>query len=184
MGIDKWIDKKEENGKSSDKDRAKEAKKSIRMNKEEKIKKIREVLKNKTAETQKANLKNKNEYNDEFLNYIVEFKQWLNQRTYLKGDIHKLQTWIKNLYSKMEKPSEEMLEAEFKDKKDQLKEDLKLIPPDFVEEKIRLAVSKKIHARKRNSSDNYYLRKLKKIIREKLKEVRYYQILKEILETF
>lgn len=163
MGIDKWIEKNEEKDKSSEKNTPNKREKDNKMNREQKIKKIREVLKNKPSKTPDANLDNKNEYNDEFLDYMVEFKHWLNQRTYLKGDIHKLQTWVKNLYSKMEKPSEDMLETELKDKKVQLKEDFKLIPPDLVEKKIRLAVSKKIHGRQRNSSDNYYLRKLKKI---------------------
>jgi hypothetical protein len=36
---------------------------------------------------------------------------------------------------------------------------------------------------KRSNSDNYYLRKLKKHIGEKLNEAKYYEILKEILES-
>jgi hypothetical protein len=36
---------------------------------------------------------------------------------------------------------------------------------------------------KKTNSDNYYLRKLKSIVREKLKEAEYYQILRDILES-
>jgi hypothetical protein len=35
---------------------------------------------------------------------------------------------------------------------------------------------------KRTNSDNYYLRKIKKQIQEKLIEINYYEILKEVLE--
>ncbi|MFO8018329.1 MAG: hypothetical protein R6U96_06805 [Promethearchaeia archaeon] len=185
MGIDKWIKEEKEKSKNAKKDKIERQDKDEEVLKKAKLKKIREIIHHQSPAPQKGGKKTgQTEYDDEFLNYVAGFKEWLNQRTYLKGDIDKLQIWIKNLYNKMQEPSERMIEDGLKERKAQLKEDFKLIPPDFVEEKIRIAVTKKLHGRKRNSSDNYYLRKLKKIIREKLKEAKYYKMLKEIIEVF
>ncbi|GAH14295.1 unnamed protein product, partial [marine sediment metagenome] len=44
------------------------------------------------------------------------------------------------------------------------------------------AKNKKLKGMNKTNSDNYYLRKLKSIVREKLKEAEYYAILRDILE--
>ncbi|MGV9171598.1 MAG: hypothetical protein ACOC44_01730 [Promethearchaeia archaeon] len=183
MGIDKWISKEEKKKKKVKNGEKGEPNLKEEALKKAKLEKIREIITSQNDVLEKGIENENGNYNDDFLNYIAEFKEWLNQRTYLKGDINKLQIWIKNLYNKMENPSEKTVEANLKQKKGQLKEDFKLIPPDLVQDEIRIAVTKKLHGRKQNSSDNYYLRKLKKIIREKLKKAKYYKILKEILDT-
>ena len=48
---------------------------------------------------------------EKFLDKIIEFKEWLNQRTYLKGDIDKIETWIKNLYSGIKYVSDQKQKA-------------------------------------------------------------------------
>jgi len=44
-------------------------------------------------------------------------------------------------------------------------------------------LNKKLKGIKRTNSDNYYLRKLKIIIKEKLKDAEYYNIIRDILES-
>jgi len=115
------------------------------------------------------------------LDYILRFKNWLNQRTYLKGDIPELETWIKILYKRLQleikKAKLEKTENENLDLIDKFNK----IPPRFLDEKTRIAINKKIRNTQRNSSDNYYLRKLKKEVEENLEKAKYYEILKEIL---
>ena len=70
------------------------------------------------------------------------------------------------------------------DEKKLLIEEYKSIPPKFIDENTRIALNKKIRNMKRTNSDNYYLRKLKKIIQEKINEAKYYKCLEKILELF
>ena len=64
----------------------------------------------------------------------------------------------------------------------QLIQQFRKIPANFLDEKTRIAINKKLHGQKRTNSDNYYLRKLKAEIKEKLYEASYFEILKAIIE--
>ncbi len=171
MSIDKWLseeDSKEERIKRE------KAFKSLSEGeiKELKKKKIRNIVRKdeqKSAESSE---------NDKIIDEILEFKEWLNQRTYLKGDIDKIETWIKNLHLKVQT---HISNNENSNSKKKLIEDYKKIPPSFLDEKTRVAINKKIHGTVRTNSDNYYLRKLKKIVQEKLNESKYYEILNGLL---
>ena len=122
--------------------------------------------------------KDEDKKSDEFLDEIVQFKEWLNERNYLKGDIDKIETWITNLYIKLKSDinTEKNIKASLKTK-------YKSIPPTFLDEKTRIAINKKLRNTNRTSSDNYYLRKLKATIKERLKEAKYYETLRRILES-
>ncbi|MEJ2277728.1 MAG: hypothetical protein P8Y70_08280 [Candidatus Lokiarchaeota archaeon] len=110
----------------------------------------------------------------------MKFKHWLNQRTYLKGDIPEIETWVKILYKKLQS---EIKKSEFQNiERDDLIDKFNRIPPRFLDEKTRIALNKKIRNSKRTNSDNYYLRKLKKEIEEESEKARFYEILKEILD--
>lgn len=171
MSIDKWLseeDSKEERIKRE------KAFKSLSEGeiKELKKKKIRNMVRKdeqKSAESSE---------NDKIIDEILEFKEWLNQRTYLKGDIDKIETWIKNLHLKVQT---HISNKENSNSKKKLIEDYKKIPPSFLDEKTRVAINKKIHGTVRTNSDNYYLRKLKKTVQEKLNESKYYEILNSLL---
>jgi len=175
MTIDKWLSKKtlkeeeikrEKIFKSLSKDEVQNLKK----------KKIRELAQKKKLQPIEAG-----ESND-ILQNIIEFKNWLNQRTYLKGDLDKIETWIKNLNSKFNlELSKERTYSE-KNEKLNLRNAYNEIPPDFLDEKMKIAINKKINGTKRTNSDNYYLRKLKNLIQDKLIEVKYYQILDKIIK--
>ena len=70
-----------------------------------------------------------------------------------------------------------------KDNYDQdLDEEFRKIPVDFLDEQTRLAVIKKLRNTKRTNSDNYFLRKLKLVVEIKIIEAKYYKILKRILD--
>ena len=69
-----------------------------------------------------------------------------------------------------------------KDNRMQLIQQFRKIPANFLDEKTRIAINKKLHGQKRTNSDNYYLRKLKAEIKEKLYEASYFEILKAIIE--
>ena len=177
MSIDKWFSKK---GSKEEELRREKAFKRLTESEVEdlKKKKIRNII-------QKENQKSSEESDaDKFLHRIVEFKEWLNQRTYLKGDIEKIEIWIKNLYSRIKYETEEKQKSIKTYSKKKLVEDYKEIPPTFLDMKTRIALNKLIYATKRTNSDNYYIRKLKKILHEKLNEARYYEILDKILEIF
>jgi hypothetical protein len=73
--------------------------------------------------------------------------------------------------------------AEFNNGKENLVNSYKTIPVKFLDEKTRIALNKKLKGITRTNSDNYYLRKLKNIIKEKLKDAEYYNILRDILES-
>ncbi|MHA1291460.1 MAG: hypothetical protein ACTSQJ_02200 [Promethearchaeota archaeon] len=180
MSIDKWISndksiKKEENEKS----------KILTINKIKELKKekIKRLI-NKSPDNRKNNYSQKEQIHkkDDFLSYLIEFKDWLDQRTYLKGDIDKLEIWIKNLYKKLENEKVQYTQSKNEKGNIELIEKFKQIPPNFLEEKMRIAISKKLRGVKKTNSDLYYLRKLKEITKDKLKEARFYEIIKQILE--
>ena len=119
------------------------------------------------------------DFSDNILKDVIEFKNWVDSRTYLKGDIEKIETWIKVIYKKMVSINKVLNKGNF----DQdLDEDFRKIPVDFLDEQTRLAVIKKLRDTKRTNSDNYFLRKLKMIVEIKLIEAKYYKILKNILD--
>lgn len=119
------------------------------------------------------------DFSDNILKDVIEFKNWVDSRTYIKGDIEKIETWIKVLYKKMVSINKVLN----KDNYDQdLVEEFRKIPVDFLEEQTRFAVIKKLRNTKRTNSDNYFLRKLKMVVEMKLIEAKYYKILKNILD--
>ena len=177
MSIDKWLSKK---GSKEEELKREEAFKRLTESeiKELKKKKIRNM-------TQKEHQKSSDESDTEkFLNRIVEFNDWLNHRTYLKGDIEKIETWINNLNSSIKYETEEKQKLNINYRKKKLVEDYKNIPPKFLDEKTRIALNKKIYGTKRTSSDNYHIRKLKNNIQDKLHEAKYYEILDRLLAIF
>ena len=111
----------------------------------------------------------------------MKFKEWLDDRNYIKGDMIKIETWIKNLYLRLEINNIQNQSQKINISK--LKEKYKEIPPAFLDEKIRIALNKKLRNINRTASDNYYLRKLKETIKERLKEAEYYETLRKILEN-
>jgi len=119
------------------------------------------------------------DFSDNILNDVIEFKNWVDSRTYLKGDLEKIETWIKILYKKMVSTNKLLNKDNF-DR--DLSEDFRKIPVDFLDEQTRFAVIKKLRNTKRTNSDNYFLRKLKMIVEMKLIEAKYYKILKNILD--
>jgi len=177
MSIDKWLSKK---GSKEEEIKREEAFKHLtkREVSELKKKKIRNMV-------QKESQQSKEESDsEEFLSIIFEFKDWLNQRTYLKGDIEKIETWINILYSRIKYETDQKQKVISKSDKKKLIENYKEIPPKFLDEQTRLALNKKIHGTRRTNSDNYYLRKLKKSIQDILSEAKYYEILDKILDIF
>lgn len=119
----------------------------------------------------------------DFLTKVLEFKNWLDNRSYIKGDIERVQAWIENLYSMVDISINFQKRAEFNNGKKNLVNSYKTIPVKFLDEKTRIALNKKLKGITRTNSDNYYLRKLKNIIKEKLKDAEYYNILRDILES-
>ena len=177
MSIDKWLNEKDS---KEERIRREKAFKSLSTQevKDLKKKKIRDMVQKDDQKTNEVSER------DKFLDNIVEFKNWLNQRTYLKGDLANIETWIKNLYSIVNYQPELKVESANYSEKRKFIEKYKEIPPTFLDEKTRVALNKLIHDTTRTNSDNYYLRKLKKILKEKLKEAEYYEILDKILKIF
>ncbi len=169
MSLNKWLEEDK-----SDKNNKKSKKAIISPFKEQKLKKIKEsIMKQKQKPEPKDNI-------DIFLSYVFEFKKFLNSRTYLRGDIEQIISWINNLnykYKEMLNP-ENFLDPVSKKTRIEL---LKEIPPTFLDEKLTLTLKKHVHKDNMNNSDKYYLRKLKKIVKDELKEARLYQILDKIL---
>ena len=64
-----------------------------------KLEKLRELMGKKPKQVNET--QNQNLGDDDFLSSVSEFKQWLDQRTYLKGDIQQIETWIKILHRKL-----------------------------------------------------------------------------------
>ncbi|MFX1557684.1 MAG: hypothetical protein ACFFC9_10560 [Promethearchaeota archaeon] len=172
MSIEKWLSNKD-----TEEERRKKEELYKNLSTEEKLdlkkKKISELVNEKAIEKVEEGISN------DFLKEILTFKDWLDNRTYLKGDILKIETWIENIYRKMKATKIKQNNQELKRK---LNDVYKEIPVDFLDEKTRIAINKKLRGIKRTNSDNYYLKKLKLIIKEKLKEAKYYKILREILE--
>lgn len=173
MSIDKWF---------SDKDSKEEELRREKLFKTLPQEKVQELKKRKIRDlTEKEKLKaDLNTKKEDFLSNILEFKDWLNQRNYLKGDLDKIETWVINLYKTVEFEQESRLSL-ISDRK-QLIDKYKKIPPKFLDEKTRVAINKKLYNSKKTSSDYYILRKLKETVNEKLKEAEYYHILRRILE--
>ncbi|MFX1479474.1 MAG: hypothetical protein ACFFCI_15185 [Promethearchaeota archaeon] len=172
MSIDKWLSDKDSKKEKIRRENAFKSLSEIEV-KELKKKKIRIMVQKTNQELNEPNEK------DNFLQKIIEFKEWLIQRSYLKGDIEKIETWIKNLYFEIQHNSNQ--KENLNDRKS-LIEEYKSIPPTFLDEKTRIAINKKIRGTKRTNSDNYYLRKLKQTTQEKLIESKYYEILDKLLK--
>lgn len=176
MSIDKWLSQKDQP--STDSDIKKE---EIQLSEEEldklKKQKIRQLVKKSPKkESAPKNTPNKNK---DFLEMIVDFKEWLNQRNYLKGDLSKIETWIKNLHHTLNTELSQIQEDQQPQDKTSI---FNKIPPEFIEEKMRIAINKKLRDVQLSKSDNYYIKKLMKIVQDKLKEAEYYEILKKLLE--
>lgn len=175
MSMDKWLSDTPPKKTSSEQKQEDFKEQDLQQAKLEKIRKLMGKKDHKPAIA-----KSSEGGEDDLLSSISQFKQWLNQRTYLKGDLAQIEIWIKILHRKIYPASQEAeTDSNYKTK---LKEKYKDIPPNFIEEKMRIAINKKLRGMKRTSSDTYYLKKLKEIVREKLKEAKYYEILKQILE--
>ena len=172
MSIDKWL---------SEKDSKEERIKREKIYKSLSEGEVKELKKTKIRNMVQKEGQNalKTSESDKFIDEILEFKEWINQRTYLKGDIEKIETWIKNMYLKIQ--TDKSVEEDSNYKKELIKE-YKNIPPNFLDEKTRVAINKKIHGTERTNSDNYYLRKLKKTVQEKLNESKYYEIIDNLLK--
>jgi len=172
VSIEKWLSNKD-----TEEERRKKEEIYKNLSIEEKLdlkkKKITELVDEKAVDRVEEGIIN------DFLEEILTFKDWLDNRTYLKGDIQKVETWIENIYRKMNKNK---IKQNNQDIKKILNDEYKKIPVDFLDEKTRIAINKKFRGIKRTNSDNYYLKKLKAIIKEKLKEAKYYKILRDILE--
>ncbi len=174
MSIDKWLSE-------SDPKKREKLEKVYNALPEEKVqdlkkKSIRELTKKK--EIEKAD----DPKTTDILDDILEFKEWLNKRNYLKGDIDKIEIWINNLSKKLNREREKNIKESIKDNRGQLIQQFRKVPFNFLDEKTRIAVNKKLHGQKRTNSDNYFLRKLNAEIKEKLFEASYFEILKAIIE--
>ncbi len=170
MSLNKWLD--EDNSKNN---KGKSKTKIISPFKEQKLKKIKESIR----KSQKQETESKDPI-DVFISYVSEFKKFLNSRTYLRGDLDKLITWIINLNYKYKEliNSNENFNTNNKESNIEL---LKEIPPTFLDEKLTLTLKKYAYKDKMNNSDRYYLRKLKSLVKDQLKRARIYQIMDKIL---
>jgi len=188
MTIDKWLSEGEKKDKLEKKIEklppSSEPSDKIPPEMEEHLLKesIANLIKNKPTKIPETN-KSATE-DDYFLKQIIEFKEWLNNRTYLKGDKIKVMRWITSLNSIIEdeQRNQKNLSYNPSNKKRELIEKFRTVPPRLIDEKTRVAINKKLNGREKTSSDNYYLRKLKRNVREKLKELKYYKILEEIID--
>ncbi len=175
MSIEKWLSERESEEIRKKKE---ELFKQLPKEKKQDLKK-RSITKIVANETQSLKTENK----DSFLTKVIEFKDWLDGRTYLKGDVDKIIIKLQNLNKNIGMINNFDKNISEKDKINFLNRLYKEIPASFLDEKVRVALNKKLRGIKRTNSDNYYLRKLKNIVREKLNEAKYYEILKEILES-
>lgn len=171
MSIDKWL--KEKEGKE-----VKEKKEKIFRNlPDEKILDLKkEAIRKITKKDSKDD--KENTLLDDFYLSILEFKEWISSRKYLKGDLDKIESWIRILYKKISANDHD----EKSNKRLELKKKFRKIPPELLDQRTRIALNKKLQGVKRTSSDNYYLRKLRNFVEDKLKEANYYIIIKEILD--
>ena len=176
MSMDKWLDDDET---KENKKRRNEIYNSLSNEEKNALskQKIRELVKKDEITS------SFDESRKDFLTKVLEFKNWLDNRSYIKGDIERVQAWIENLYSMVDISINFQKRAEFNNGKENLVNSYKTIPVKFLDEKTRIALNKKLKGIKQTNSDNYYLRKLKNIIKEKLKDAEYYNILRDILES-
>ena len=177
MSIEKWLTKKKSKDEENKREDAFKHLTSAEIQ-DLKKKKIREMTQKENPQMVEISEA------DKFLKEVIEFKDWLNQRTYLKGDIEKIETWIVNLFSKIQIETEQKAQKNIKHTKESLSEEYKKVPLNLLDEKTRIALNKRIHGTKRTSSDNYYLKKLRNNIQEKLDQSKYFKILEKILEIF
>ncbi|MFX1493625.1 MAG: hypothetical protein ACFFBZ_05025 [Promethearchaeota archaeon] len=174
MSIKKWL-----TDDTIGEDRKRREEKYKKLSKEEKTelkkKKLQQIVQ---KEKKEKPIITKSE---NFLDEVIKFKEWLDDRIYIKGDLVKIETWIRNLYRSLE--ANYIQNQSQKRNISKLKEKYMEIPLVFLDEKTRIALNKKLRNVNRTTSDNYYLRKLKETIKEKLKEAEYYETLRKILEN-
>ncbi len=183
MTIDKWLNEDIEIKEKGSREEPPKRKKVVHNIPKEQLEELkRKKIRQLTGKTKKESHKKSKGADDTFLNYVLKFKQWLNNRNYLKGDLGELETWVKNLYKKLDYEikinQKEHQELSIESKK----ELFKTIPPKMLEEKVRIAINKKLRGVELTSSDEYYLRKIKEECRNKLKELKHYKTLRKILE--
>ncbi len=176
MSIDKWLD---DDDTVEQKKKREEIYKSLSKEEKEDLKqqKIRDLTK-KSKQKHILSVEKKN-----LLEKALEFKDWLNNRTYIKGDIERIETWVENLYLILRESIKNYNGQYSEEDKKNLIKNYNSIPVNFLDEKTRIAINKKLKGIKKTNSDDYYLRKLKIKVREKIKEAEYYQILRDILES-
>jgi len=176
MSMDKWLDDDETKENKKKRDEIYSSLSNEEKNNLSK-QKIRELIK-------KDEISNSfDESRKDFLTKVLEFKDWLDNRSYIKGDIERIQTWVENLYSMIDASINFQNKTMLNNGEETLINSYKSIPVQFLDEKTRIALNKKLKGMKRTNSDIYYLRKLKNIIKEKLKDAEYYNILRDILES-
>ncbi len=177
MSIEKWLTKKKT---KDEKNKREDTFKRLTSDEVQafKKKKIRKMIQKENPQAVEVS------ETDKFLREIIEFKNWLNQRTYLKGDIEKIETWIANLFAKIQIETEHKAQKNGKVTKEILTEEYKKVPLNLLDEKTRIALNKRIHGTKRTNSDNYYIKKLRNNIQEKLDQAKYFKILEKILDIF
>jgi len=177
MSIEKWLTKKK--SKEEEKKRE-EAFKRLTSDEVQtlKKKKIRKMIQKENSQPIEIS------ETDKFLRDVIEFKDWLNQRTYLKGDIEKIETWIASLSSKIHIETRYKTKENLKQTKESLIEEYKKVPLNLLDEKTRIALNKRIHGTKRTNSDNYYLKKLRNNIQEKLDQAKYFKVLDKMFKIF
>jgi len=142
MSIDRWLSEKD-----SKEEKIKREQAYNKLSEEEvqdlKKKKVRDIVQKKTSENILSPKKN------DFLDEIIKFNNWLNQRTYLKGDMDKIEMWIKNLYFKMSSEAAHESSQIDNNEKRKIINEYKKIPPQLLDEKIRIALNKKIQVEKK-----------------------------------
>ena len=176
MSIEKWLDDEatiEERKKREEiyKSLSKEEKSDLKQ------RKVRDLVK-KVKQNEKIS-----EERRDLLTKVIEFKDWLDNRTYIKGDMERIETWIENLYILLRESLDNQNSQNSEEGRKSIIQNYKSIPINFLDEKTRIALNKKLKGMKKTNSDSYYLRKLKSTVREKLKEAEYYEILRVILES-
>ncbi|MHA1413077.1 MAG: hypothetical protein ACTSUX_11445 [Promethearchaeota archaeon] len=171
MSIDKWLKEKED--------------KELKEKKEKVFKNLpdheildlkKEVIKKITKKDSKGIREESS--SDDFFSLILEFKEWISSRKYLKGDLDKIESWIRILHKKISTDNRHIKS----NNRLELKKKFRKIPPELLDQRTRIALNKKLQGVKRTSSDNYYLRKLRNFVEDKLKEAKYYTTIKEILD--
>jgi hypothetical protein len=183
MTIDKWLNEDIEIKEKDSREQNLKKKDITRNIPKEKLEELkRKKIRQLTGKAKKGSLKKSQETDDTFLNYVLKFKQWLNNRNYLKGDLGELETWVKNLYKKLDYEIK-INQKKHRELSNESKRELfKTIPPKMLEEKVRIAINKKLRGVEPTSSDEYYLRKIKEECRNKIKELKHYKSLQKILK--